>query len=518
MSKLFSYLEPDDESIPLVKGWKLILGYAGYFMFCIGIFLFLPLLNLIWFPEDSSYALDFIIPGACFLLVGALLYFLLIHKKRHAQLETHQDAFIVLLCWLLSIFACIIPFMTSGLFDFSQAVFETTSGLTTTGLSIVADYETFPKIFFLYRSFTHLVGGIGLILIMISALSDRYGMRLYSSEGHYDKFLPNVIKSSRTILIIYFGFILAGIIGFCCCGLRMFDAINYSISAVATGGFGVHAENIGYYDSIGVEVVAIVLMLLGSINFLAHIYLFKGKFKNFFNYAENKTMLLILAIFIPVASMGLFYTAASSMSMSEAWRIGAFQVISALSTAGLQNTTLVASGVNQTSSALLFILIICMWIGGQTNSTAGGIKIFRINIMFKSIYMKIRNSLAKDNTLHYYKFCQVDEDVLLTPNMAYESNLFILTYMVTFFITVIIFTLFGINFEQASFEAASTLGTVGLSSGMFTVNSPSFLLIFASIVMVLGRLEIYVVFYGFIYAFKKPYRIISDHINMKRKR
>ena len=139
-------------------------------------------------------------------------------------------------------------------------------------------------------------------------------------------------------------------------------------------------------------------------------------------------------------------------------------------------------------------------------------------VEFRQIYMKIRNSLAKDNTLHYYKFCQVDEDVLLTPNMAYESNLFILTYMVTFFITVIIFTLFGINFEQASFEAASTLGTVGLSSGMFTVNSPSFLLIFASIVMVLGRLEIYVVFYGFIYAFKKPYRIISDHIDMKRKR
>lgn len=502
MDTLLEALETEESGKPLVRGWRLIVGYAGFFLLLIGVVILLPLFTLIFYPRESRYVLDFLIPGLTCVAVGAVPFFAFIYKRKHAQLATHQDAFIVVLCWLIAIVACSIPFATSGLMNFHQAFFESASGITTTGLTVVTDFENFPRIFFILRSMTHLVGGIGLVLVMISALSDRYGMKLYSSEGHYDRFMPNLLKSSRAILLIYLGFIFAGFIGYICCGMSAFDALNHSISAVATGGFSTHAESIGYFNSFAVECVSVVLMLCGSTNFLAHVFLFKGKLKNFFCYCENKAMYLLLAILIPTASMGLYYASASNLSNS--FRLGTFQVISALSSTGFQTMNFVVEGVGRTPSAIFIILALCMIIGGQTNSTSGGFKIYRLNLVVKSFFIKIRDSLLKTKTVHYYRICQLDEETNVTQDMIYENNLYVAAYMFIYFIAVVVFCLFGYPVTQSVFEVASIIGTSGLSSGAINLGTPVFLYYFSSLVMLLGRLEIFVVFYGFVYAIRTP--------------
>lgn len=510
MENFIDSFEVDGNDKPVVKGWRLTLGYAGFFMIVVGIMLLVPLITLIFYPSEAKYFIHFLIVGLLNIIIGCIPFFRYIYKRKHAQLATHQDACIVVLCWILAIVMCAIPFATSGLLTFSQAIFESASGITTCGLSIVSDFDNFPHIFFILRSLTHLVGGIGLVLVMISALSDRYGMKLYASEGHYDRFMPNLLKSSRAILLIYLGFIISGVIAYVICGMPVFDAIVHSIAAVATGGFSNRADSIGFYNSRSIEIVSMVLMLFGSTNFLAHVFLFKGKFKNFFMYCENKFMYAFYAVVIPLAAIGLF-CAYDKYSIGDSFLISAFHVISALSTTGFQTVKISPS----TASSFLFILTLCMLIGGQTNSTAGGLKIYRLNLMIKSIYIKMKDSLMKTKTVHYYRVYQLDEETYITNETLQENNLFLVTWIAIYFISVLVYCFAGIPFVESIFEVASILGTVGMSMGGITANSPAFIFYFSALIMLIGRLEVFVVFYGIIYSIRTP---ISKILTFKSRR
>lgn len=267
-----------------VTGIRLIFGYLGVILILIGISVLLPLLILFAYPEEIIYAKYFILPGVGCLFFGYLLSFLVRNCEKES-LNFGQSASIVTSSWLLAILASGLPFLITGKYNFTQAMFESTSGWSTTGLSVVDVTET-SHIFLLHRSLMLFFGGVGLVLIMVSVLKDASGMRLYYAEGHSDKLLPNLIQSSRLILFIYTGYIIIGTVFYMIFGMNWFDAINHAIAAVATGGFSTKAESIGYFNSVPIEVVSIVLMFLGSTNFVASLYAFRGKFYNFFRYCE----------------------------------------------------------------------------------------------------------------------------------------------------------------------------------------------------------------------------------------
>lgn len=519
MDRFINVIEPEVSDKPTVKGWRLIAGYNGFFVMLLGFVLLVPLLCLFAYPEEVKYLPCFLVPGLICIGVGALFFFLFIYKRKHGQLQVHQDAFIVMSCWVIASLVCAIPFVASGIMNFHQAFFEATSGMTTTGLTVLsteADYANFPHIFFLLRSMTHLIGGIGVVLIMISILSDRYGMKLYSSEGHYDRVLPNLIKSSRTLILIYLGFILAGIIGYLICGMSLFDAINHSIAAFATGGFSTHADSIGFFNSGAVEAVTIVLMLCGSLNFLGYIFILKGKLKNFFKYCENKCMFFALAIIIPLAAMALFF--AGSYGMGEAWRKGAFQIVSSMTSCGFQTMPLIADGVQKTSSAFLLIVIAAMLIGGQTNSTSGGFKIYRLNLLVKSFYIKVRDSFRKNKVVHYYRTSMLDEDTYLTKEMVHQSNFYIISFFIVYIVSTLIMCFMGYSLTESLFTMASSLGTVGLSVGSISMTCPTSLYYLSLIVMYLGRLEIFVIVYGLIYAVRTPYNTVLGALKSRKEK
>ena len=308
----------------VMESYKVVLGYTGILTMIIGGMLLLPLLVLFAYPDELRYALNFIIPAAIALLIGYMLS-LLIKGEQNQKLTLRQDTVIVVSVWLMATIFSALPFMLSKQLNFTQSYFEAVSGWTTTGLSVV-DVTATPKVYLLHRSIMQFFGGVGLVLVMLSALSGTFGMRLYNAEGHSDKLLPNLAKSARIIMSIYAGYVVAGVILYVLFGMSWFDAINHSIGALSTGGFSTQTDSIGAYKSLPIELITIILMLLGTTNFAAHLLLIKGKFRDFFRIGEIRFMFVFLGLSIPIAafvSLNGIYG-----SVSEGLRISAFKFVS----------------------------------------------------------------------------------------------------------------------------------------------------------------------------------------------
>ena len=265
-------MKSNAKELKTVKGVRLILGYIGLMMGLIGIIIALPLVYILFNSAEWKYALSFCIPSLIYIIIGFSLFFSLTYKKKPLRLYRHQNSFIVVISWLIAIIGCALPFVISNRMNFHQAFFEMSSGWATVGLTVY-DFEKDTNCFLLARTNTMLFGGIGIILVMISLFSDRYGMSLYSAEGHSDRFLPNLLKSSRIILLIYCSLIIVGTFSYFACGMSFFDAFCHSVTAVSTGGFSTHPESLKWFQGQlsetqynGIIIVSMFLMLSGSIS------------------------------------------------------------------------------------------------------------------------------------------------------------------------------------------------------------------------------------------------------------
>lgn len=477
-----------------VHGYPLIIGYLGALLMFIGIITLLPLLSLLFFPQDYVEAYCFILPGVGALICGYLLYFH-IRGKEKGKLLYNQDAVIVVGCWAMAIFVTALPFVLSGKYNFTQAIFETTSGWSTTGLSVV-DVEQTSHLFLVHRTTILFFGGIGLVLVMLSVLSDTYGMRLYRAEGHADRLLPNLLKSARIMIGIYSGYILAGIALYMLCGMSGFDAFIHSVGALSTGGFSSHAQSIGYFQSAAIDYITILLMLLGNVNFLAHLFLVRGKYRQFFHYCEVKFSLWFLAFITPI--LMYFFIQYLEVGIHDGFRIALFQAVSALTTTGFQTV----ASFPQLPSIILLLMILMQLIGGGSGSTAGGIKQYRICILGKGLLWSIRERMYPQNRIHAQKIAKVDGDVQLTKEEISSTGIYVFFYCLLFFLGTAILNGYGYSIQDAMFEFSSALSTVGLSTGIMTYDAPIGVLWTGIAGMFIGRLEIYVVFLALMRLYK----------------
>lgn len=472
------------------KEYKVVIGYLGVLTIIIGVITMLPILIIPFFPKENKYILNFLIPGLVAIGLGFLLKRVVDLNQKY-KLSVSQDAVIVMLTWLIACLFSSIPWLISGQLNFTQAYFESVSGWTTTGLSVI-NIERTPNIFFLHRSLTQFFGGVGLVLVMVSALSATFGLRLYNSEGHSDRLLPNLLKSSRLIITIYAGYIMAGILLYIFFGMNWFHALNNSIAAVSTGGFGVTINSIGEYKSLPIELITIVLMILGSTNFAANVLLFKrNSFRKFFRQSELKFSLLVLSLVIPIlsfSSLKLIYE-----SLSETFRIAIFQAISALTTTGFSTVSF-----NNWGPFPILIMIILMITGGGTNSTAGGMKQYRVYLMFKNFIWELRKKFRPDNLVNEDSYIRPEGKVYIQPIHIKEATNYAFIYMVCLFLGTLVLVFHGYPLQDSLFEFASALGTVGLSVGITMPDSPIVVLWVEIMGMLLGRLEIYVFFIAII--------------------
>lgn len=470
----------------VTSGYPLIINYLGIFAFLIGFINLLPLVLLLFRPEEMEFAYYFLIPGLTSIVVGSFIIFLFRGREK-GKLERHQDAVLVVFIWLIAILISSVPFMLSGTYNFTQSIFEATSGYSTTGLTVV-DVESAPGLFLLFRSLLQFFGGVGLVLVLTSAISDKFGMRLYSAEGHSDKLMPNLIKSGRMILSIYISYIAIGSLFYILFGMAPFEAINHSICAVATGGFSTRAGSIGSYNSVPIEIVTMVLMILGGTNFFVHLMLIRGKLKNVFKHVEIKLLGILLLIFIPLMTINILSLYDGRFFYSL--RISSFQFISAITGTGYQT---VSSFLTLPSFFILGV-IIPMVLGAGMGSTAGGMKQYRVALAFKSMYWNIKDQLTHKKTIRTHFISKLGSKTIIEKEDIIQNHSFLMIYLVVLISGTLVFSSFGFSIRDSLFEFASALGTVGLSVGITGYTAHPMILWTSALGMFLGRLEFYVVF------------------------
>ena len=490
------------------SGYRLIFGYLGLFIAFVGVAILLPLLGL-FDPKVRPEVGDwycFVIPGVSAILLGSFMFGLLIAGRAKAQLGKHQDAILLVLIWLSAIFISAVPFFIKGQWSFTDAMFETTSCYATVGLSIfkATDYEL--RLFVIYRSILCFLGGIGLVLIITSAISDRYGLKLYIAEGHNDKLMPNLARSARVILSIYTGFIVLGIVLYAITGMSFYEAFVHSISAVATAGFSTSTGGIAAFASHpnywAIQLVSIILMLLGATNFVLALFLLTGRFKKVFKDSEIKFFGILCLVFIP-----LFLLAAVLGGTKQAFGTtfveSTFTYISAITTTGFSNV----SDLKILGEGVLLLVVLMTIIGGGMGSTSGGVKQYRVVIAIKSFIWSTKEATASPNMIfpHYIYRCGQEREV--DQQEVASSFGFIILYILIMLMGGLFVSIFNNNLDygHSLFEFANALSCTGLSVGVTTMSSigAKWTLIAG---MFLGRLEIIAIFFALSRGFRDLFR------------
>lgn len=468
--------------------YRLLLNYLGVVMMVNGLILLMPMIMLPFYKNEIYQAQYFLTPSIVVEILGFVLWF--INKKVSSQvsLSLHEGGIIVVLSWIITCVISAIPFVLEGTLNFTQAMFEAVSGWTTTGLSVV-DVTSTSHVFLFWRSVMQLFGGAGIAVIVLAAIIGPSGKGLYSAEGRSDLLLPNITKSAKLIMTIYLGYIFAGVVLYVIAGMPFFDAINHAIAALSTGGFSTVPGSIGEYNSIAIELITTVLMLAGTINFAAHYILLNGDFKRFIQLGEIKLMFFLLSIFIPLVS---FFSLLSLYdNMSKVARVAFFELISALSTTGFSTV-----GYGDWNDFGILIMILLMLVGGETGSTAGGIKQYRIYVLYRSLLENIKGFVMPSKRIKEIEVNRPDGKVYLENEQINDVSNFVFIYMVIYFVGVMILTLNGYPLKEAMFEFASSLGTVGLSVGITSASAAPVVLWTETVGMFLGRLEILIIIYA----------------------
>lgn len=538
---------------PEAKGYRLVFGYLGIFLAFEGLVTFVPLSLLAFYPREYECWLDYAIPGIVAILIGALLYGLLLGGRPKARFAKNEDSLLLILLWLSAILIGALPFYLSqfsilsygnssvslGL-NFTESIFESTSAYSTTGLTVFPNeaFLTGPDssayvcahVYLFHRAFMQFVGGVGLVLIVASAISDRYNLKLYFAEGHNDRLMPNLGRSAKLIFGIYFGLVVVGAFSLWLAGMTPFDAICHSASAISTGGFGTRSANVAFYqtsafagngvmggNSLAIEVILMALMLAGATNIVLHTFLLTGKIRKYLQDIEVRLAFFIVVFFTILSTLSTLYLfddgITTGLNFWASLRYSVFNVVSSLTTTGFSNYAdfhaLPSAGFSQYSGivplgeAAVFISIVLMTIGGGVGSTGGGIKQYRIGLMLKECRWSAQYKHSSSRTINPHPVTRLGETKEVDREAADESRNYVVLYLI--FLTVgslATMLLPLITCEQGLYQFASALSDSGLSIVDFfaykAASLPGYLglLWILTAGMFFGRLEILPAYFG----------------------
>ncbi len=466
----------------------------GKLMILEGMIILVPIICILFWKEEAGLIFAFLIPGSVSVLAGFIICKLFVSDGKEKWKEKSWT--IVLFAWVYGFFIATIPFLALNGYSLTQVIFESVSGFTTTGLSVL-NVTTMPHIFLFYRSFLQFVGGVGFVMMMLVFIQGKASMLLYSAEGHPDKIMPSIGKTARAIVGMYSAFLVIGTIMYCVVGMPLFDSIIHTMCALSTGGFSNKLNSIGEYNSFAIELVTIFLMLLGTTNFAVLLLLVRGKWKQFFKVSEMRFLGILILVFVPLLSY--FLVIQNSYGITGALRTSLFNAFSALSTTGYATCS-----YSDWGAGALGIMILLMLIGGGIGSTAGGLKLSRVYLVLRMIIFNIKTKISSEHrviTMYYGK--PSDEKCRIGKNVLDEAANYILLYLLVYIVGVLALCASSdCGLAEAMFEFASALGTVGLSIGItsYTANAATLWIEIAG--MVLGRLEIYTIFIGIYNGYK----------------
>lgn len=472
---------------------RVIGHYLGTLILFAGILVAVPFATALVFQEWEPAARYFFSIGVA-VVAGALLRFLRIEPSR---LDRQQALAVTGLAWVVLAVFCSIPLYFSGHYaTYLDALFDGVSGLTTTGASLVQDLDHLSNADNMLRFMMHLLGGLGLIVVALSfgLFGKRTGSSLYTSEGRNEHVVPNVVQTAQFIARITAVVIITStvVIALVCLVAGMepvragLHAFWISISAFVTGGFTPMAQSILYYHSFPLEIILMVLMILGSISFVIHAEVWKGRVGMFFRDIETRTTLIWLGL-MTVVLIATLSTSPLFSDLPALIRRGLFMVVSSFTTTGFQVITTNQLTTVLTSGAFLTLALI-MAVGGGAGSTAGGIKLYRVGIIFKSIVSTIKEALSPDSARVVVAYNHVGRRIL-SPEIAKEAMTVFILYVVTYVIGALVGIAHGYDATQAIFESVAMTSNGGIITGLATPGMPVTLEVFYIFQMWVGRLE-----------------------------
>ena len=473
---------------------KIITYFLGFLLLINAGFMFLS--ALISFIYADGITVELIISGSIVLIIGLLMLFL--NKNHDKQINKREGYLVVVLGWIIMIFSGTIPYILTGTIDgFSNIFFETTSGYTATGATVINDVEILPEGILFWRSITHWLGGMGMIVFAIAILPllGIGGMQLFNAESpgpSTDKLHPRITDTAKRLWMIYLSYTIIETIFLQLAGMSFFDAINHSMSNIASGGFSTKNQSLGYWnDNPLVQYIVIFFMFLAGTNFVLSYFGFKFNFKKIIQDDEFKIYSLFIVGFTAAVVLILYINPSLDSNISgieETFRHSLFQVVSIITTTGF-----VTADYTAWSPLILLLFFGMMFLGGSAGSTSGGFKIMRHLLIIKNGVLQFKKILHPHAIipLRYNKSSVSSE---ITHNILG----FFIVYMLSFMIGTIVFALLGLDFESALGVSASSLGNVGPSIGSFGPMNTFFELPllakwWSSFLMLLGRLELFTV-------------------------
>ena len=478
-----------------MSNYKTVFFTLGILQIILGISMVFPIIIQIIFDElDSSF-----IGASLITIIFGTLFFL--SNLDHDKKLSLQNAFLLTaLSWLsIAVFSSL-PFIFSNLnLSITDSFFESMSGITTTGSTIITDLNSSPKAILLWRALLQWLGGIGIIVMAITLMPimNVGGMQLFkvSSSDASEKILPKTKEITLRLILIYL------ILTFLCsffyniCGMKFFDSLTHSMTTIATGGFSNYNESIGYFNNIKIEIISMIFIILGSIPFIAYIKFLSGK-KNIF-YTDTQIKSFIKIIFYSIVILFFYLTIFNKSFSDVSLRSISFNVISILTGTGYVTQKFDGWG----SFPLIYFLIL-MFIGGCAGSTACGIKIFRVQIL----YLFLKNQLKKIIYPRGIFIIKYDNNNVNEKFMA-SIIAFIYLYIIIFFIITAMLTLSGLDFTTSISGAATSISNVGPGLGeLIGPNGnfsqlPDFSKWVLSFGMILGRLELFAILVLFLPSF-----------------
>jgi len=474
-----------------VLNWKFIFRVSGLMLTLESFFIFLTSGVSIYYKETP---LPFIFSGIITLACGLSLYLPTGIRTKINLIGKRESFFSVTLSWLLFALFGALPFLLSGKIpSFPNAFFESASGITTTGASILDNVEVLPKGILFWRSLTQWLGGMGIIVFSLALLPLVGGeaAQLFDAETAglaRDRFRPRVAQMAKRLWAIYLALTVVLTVLLYFGHMDPYDAVCHAFSTISTGGFSTKQSSIAHWNSIYIETVLCIFMVLGAVNFTQLYFLFKGNFRKFFFDEELRWFLGIIAIATLIVTVGLFAHHNIDIRLKDSFRVAIFQVISVITTTGFSTGDYIQWG-SFFWIIFLFLMIIC----GCSGSTSGGLKVVRALILAKSTFGEF-GRLLNPRAIIPIRL----NGSALSFNFVQRLLAFAFLYIFLIILSWGVFVVAGVPFTEALGASITCIGNGGSGLGEYGPSGsfagiPVFVKIWMALLMIVGRLEIFTV-------------------------
>tara|TARA_B100000963_G_scaffold358928_1_gene384823 strand:- start:1686 stop:3134 length:1449 start_codon:yes stop_codon:yes gene_type:complete len=467
---------------------KTVFFLIGILLVVLGVSMIAPYAIQILYSENSH---SFISSSFVTIFIGVL--FILANLEKEFKLNLRQTFLFSTLAWLMVAIFGSLPFLlTANNFTVSEAFFESMSGITTTGATIISDLDRSPKSILLWRAIMQWLGGIGIVVMAITILPllKVGGMQLFKMEGpdSTEKILPRTIEVAIIIIATYFALTFACAFFYWVFGMTIFDSICHAMTTIATGGFSTHNNSIGFFENSNIEIIASIFIILGSIPFISYLKFAQGNKMIFFRDIQIRGLIYLLFFSIVIMFLYLLFINSES-SLLDKIRISSFNVISILSGTGYVTDDFGLWG----KFSLIFFLFL-MFIGGCAGSTACGIKIFRLQMLLIFLGNQVKK-LIRPNSVIITKY----NNQKISDDFIKSVIIFIFTFLFIFLVIAMLLSISGLDFITSISGAASAISNVGPGLGDIIGPNGNYKAIpdvskwILSAGMLLGRLELFAV-------------------------